>query len=38
MSTVGRNPYARYMGLLPILLISGFVGFYRLLPGGRKAL
>lgn len=38
MSTVGRNPYARYMGLLPILLISGFVGFYRLLPSGRKAL
>jgi len=33
METVGKNPYARYMGLFPILLISGFVGFYRLLPG-----
>ena len=35
MGTVGKNPYARYMGLLPILLIAAFVGFYRLLPGGR---
>ena len=35
MGTVGKNPYARYMGLLPILLIASFVGFYRLLPGAR---
>ena len=33
MGTVGKNPYARYMGLLPVLLIASFVGFYRLLPG-----
>lgn len=37
ISTLGRNPYARYMGLLPIILIASFVGFYRLLCGTRSS-
>lgn len=36
IDTIGKNPYARYMGLLPIILIASFVGFYRLLCGNRS--
>lgn len=37
VDSIGRNPYARYMGLLPIILIASFVGFYRLLCGARRS-
>ena len=37
IDTIGKNPYARYMGLLPIILIASFVAFYRLLSSGSSS-